>query len=224
MKLFEKLQLIRKKRGYSQEILAEKLGVARQTISKWESGQAVPELDGLILISELYGVSIDRLVKEDDTCNTNLLNILDFKWDDIIIFLIHAKQNCYAASGNEIASSRIESHDLQYEKGDFLYYDTYLGGESFSGEEAVWSKNIPVWSMNYSGRVTDDKFQGDFLKEVLYNVPFEKPFRGPEVYQKGDYIYHCKVDGEFSWFQGYEEIFYINQKIYECYFHGGIIK
>jgi len=55
MKIDEKLQLLRKKNGYTQEELAERLGIARQTISKWENGQAVPELSGLIALSELYG-------------------------------------------------------------------------------------------------------------------------------------------------------------------------
>ena len=48
MKLEEKLQLLRKQNGYSQEELAERIGIARQTISKWENGQAVPEINGLI--------------------------------------------------------------------------------------------------------------------------------------------------------------------------------
>ena len=42
MKLEEKLQMLRKQNGYSQEQLADKIGIARQTVSKWENGQAVP--------------------------------------------------------------------------------------------------------------------------------------------------------------------------------------
>ena len=72
MNLKEKLQLLRKQNGYSQEQLADKIGIARQTISKWENGQAVPEINGLILLSDLYGVSIDRMVKENDECNLSL--------------------------------------------------------------------------------------------------------------------------------------------------------
>ena len=78
--------------------------------------------------------------------------------------------------------------------------------------------------MNYVGRVIGENFSGDFLKEVLMQVPANLPFRGPEIYTKGNYHYHCKVDGEFVWFQGYEEIFYRDEKIYECYFHGGTIR
>ncbi|MDY5436231.1 DUF5680 domain-containing protein [Peptostreptococcus porci] len=50
------------------------------------------------------------------------------------------------------------------------------------------------------------------------------PFRGPEIYVKGDYHYHCKVDGGFDRFCGYEDIFYENERVYECYFHGEIVK
>lgn len=224
MTLQEKLQMLRKKSGYSQEQLADKLCVSRQTIGKWESGQAIPELYGLIQLSELYGVSIDRMVKEDDLCNLSLQNCADIDMTEIVPFLIRAKQATYSAGGPETSSSRPASHDLVYEEGAYYYYDTYLGGQNFSGEEAVWYNQVPVWSMNYSGRVTGENFSGDFLKEALHHVPVETPFRGPAIYHKGDYHYHCNTEGEFVWFQGYEEIFYMDQKIYECYYHGGVVK
>lgn len=224
MKIEEKLQLLRKQNGYSQEQLADKLGIARQTISKWENGQAVPELYGLIALSELYGVAIDRIVKEDDECNISLKQKADVDINEIAAFLIRAKRNTYAGNGHEGKASRPDSHDFSYEENEYTYYDTYLGGERFAGEEAVWHYGVPVWSMNYAGRVIGEHFNGDFLKEVLRHVPVEHPFRGPEIYTKGDCRYHCKVEGEFVWYQGYEEIFYLDEKIYECYFHGGVIR
>ena len=54
-----KLQSLRKEKGLSQEALAEKLHVSRQAVSKWESGAGYPEMDKLILISDLFGVTID---------------------------------------------------------------------------------------------------------------------------------------------------------------------
>ncbi len=224
MELKDKLQILRKQHGYSQEQLAEKLGIARQTISKWENGQAVPELNGLVLLSDLYGVTIDRMVKENDECNIPFSPNMSMDMDGMVAFLIEAKKNTYAAKGNQTASSRTNSHDYCYEdKKGYTYYDSYLGGDRFAGEEAVWLHDNPVWSMNYVGRVIGNNFSGDFLKEVLMAVTKELPFRGPEIYSKGDYQYHCKVDGELKWFQGYEEIFYMGEKIYECYFHGGIV-
>ena len=142
----------------------------------------------------------------------------------IIDFLIKAKKATYAGKGAETASSRTASHDLVYKEDDLMYYDTYLGGNKFAGEEALWISDKPYWSMNYVGRVTGDNFSGDFLKEALLNVPYEKPFRGPDSYTNGDYTFKCNVTGDFEWFQGYETISYKGNKIYECYFHGGIIE
>jgi len=64
MALGEKLISLRKKSGLSQEEVAEKLGVTRQTISKWETDQTVPELIKVKLLSELYNVSYDYLISE----------------------------------------------------------------------------------------------------------------------------------------------------------------
>ncbi len=225
MELKDKLQLLRKQNGYSQEQLADKLGIARQTVSKWENGQAVPELNGLIQLSDLYGVTIDRIVKDIDECNISLCPVSSIDIKKVVNFLLVAKKNTYAGKDNITTSSRTNSHDYSYKDDNgYAYYDTYLGGECFAGEEAVWLHNNPVWSMNYVGRVIGENFSGDFLKEALRAVPEELPFRGPEIFTKGDYHYHCKVDGEFPWFQGYEEIFYMDEKIYECYFHGGSIR
>lgn len=54
MNLAEKLQFLRNKNRLSQEELAERLGISRQAISKWESGQAAPDLKKLIIIADLY--------------------------------------------------------------------------------------------------------------------------------------------------------------------------
>ena len=224
MDLKDSLQLLRKKHGYSQEELADRIGIARQTISKWENGQAVPELNGLLLLSGLYGVTIDRIVKGNEECNVSLSPCEGDDISGMIDFLLFAKRNTYAAKHNETKAFRKNSHDYCYEdENGYAYYDTYLGGERFAGEEAVWHHEAPVWSMNYAGRVIGEHFSGDFLKEALLHVPADKPFRGPEMYTKGDYHYHCGVTGEFDWFQGYEEIFYRERKIYECFFHGGRI-
>lgn len=143
---------------------------------------------------------------------------------EVVDFLIKAKQATYAGKGAETASSRLKSHDLIYKDGEYMYYDTYLGGDKFAGEEALWISEIPYWSMNYVGRVTGDNFSGDFLKEALLRVPEDKPFRGPSEYTDGDYSYKCDINGKYDWFQGYETISYKGALIYECIFHGGLIK
>lgn len=58
-----RLAALRRTAGLSQEGLAEKLGVSRQAVSKWERGEACPDIDNLIALSDLYGVSLDGLVR-----------------------------------------------------------------------------------------------------------------------------------------------------------------
>ena len=184
MNLEEKLQMLRKKNGYSQEQLADKIGIARQTVSKWENGQAIPELNGLILLSELYGVTIDRIVKDDDECNILLCKGADIDINKAISFLVSAKKNTYPINENKVKSSRIKSSDFCYAENEYKYYDTYLGGEKFTGEEAVWYYDNPIWCMNYTGRVIGDNFNNGFLKEVLLQVTEKFPYRGPQIFKE----------------------------------------
>ena len=226
MKFQDKLQLLRKEKGLSQEKLAELVGISRQAVAKWEVGGSYPDMDNLIIISDLFKVSIDKLVKDtdDENCSYQTDNKYQHIDETVIDFLCRAKKVTYAGKGAETASSRPNSHDLKYIEDNLMYIDTYLGGEKFAGEEALWCDNVPFWSMNYVGRVIADGFSGDFLKECLSLVPKEYPYRGPLVYHNGDYKYHCVVNGEFEWFTGYEEIFCNDIKVFECLFHGGSVK
>lgn len=65
MDLAEKISVLRKQNGWSQEELAERMQVTRQSVSKWESGQSVPDLDKVIQLSELFSVRTDFLLKSD---------------------------------------------------------------------------------------------------------------------------------------------------------------
>lgn len=224
MKFNDKIQELRKEKGLSQEQLAEIIGVSRQSVAKWEGGKTYPEVDKLIELSNIFGISIDKLLKNIECEYSAKENIKTHRTnEEIIEFLCRAKKSTYAGHGGKVESSRPNSHDLAYSEDNLKYIDTYLGSERFSGEEAIWIDEHPFWAMNYSGRVIDEGFSGSFLKEVLSFVPKEKPYRGPMVYQKGDYKYHCIVNGEFEWFNGYEEIYHNDIKIYECIFHGGIV-
>lgn len=66
MSLGDKLLDLRKKAGLSQEDVADKLGVSRQTVSKWEMDQTIPELIKVKLLSQLYNVSYDYLINESN--------------------------------------------------------------------------------------------------------------------------------------------------------------
>ena len=65
MKLADKLFELRKEKGWSQEKLAEQINVSRQSISKWESGQALPELEKIVELSKIFQVTTDYLLLED---------------------------------------------------------------------------------------------------------------------------------------------------------------
>lgn len=67
MKFSEKLILLRKQNGWSQEELAEKLDVSRQAISKWESGQSLPESERIVQLAQLFGVTTDYLLIDGRT-------------------------------------------------------------------------------------------------------------------------------------------------------------
>lgn len=219
----EKLQLMRKNKALTQEELAEYLSVSRQAVAKWESGQAYPDISNLIQISNLFHVTVDYLVK-DQECMMNCTEEKQHDLEELIAFRLEANVNTYAAYSNETEASRFDSHDFAYSNGPYTYYDTYVGGEQFAGEEAIWYKGKSQYAMNYVGRIMGQQFSGDFLKEALRKADKTMPYRGPEYYQAGQYLYKCKVTGDFSWFQGYEEIYCNYEKVYECYFHGGLMK
>ena len=67
MILADKIIELRKKNGWSQEELAEKLDVSRQSVSKWESAQSIPDMNKILKLSEVFGVSTDFLLKDEMT-------------------------------------------------------------------------------------------------------------------------------------------------------------
>lgn len=91
MNLANRIQTLRKQNGMSQEALAEKLGVTRQAVSKWESEQSVPDMENIIAISDLFEVSTDYLLKgkeQEITSGKSELKIdLKNEIPDLIIFV-----------------------------------------------------------------------------------------------------------------------------------------
>jgi len=221
MTLGMKLQSLRNVKGLSQERLADLVGVSRQAVAKWESGASRPEIENLVAMSDFFGVSVDRLVRDGDHCVSILPPGRGDSAEGLADFLCRAKKATYAGHGAEVPPCRPESHDLRYTEGELLYLDSYLGGERFAGEEAVWRAGRPVWAMNYSGRVLDEGFSGDFLKECLSLVEPSSPYRGPALHCHGDFAYRCRVEGSFGWFSGSKEIYLRGLMVYECVFHGG---
>lgn len=77
IEIADRLQKLRKENGYSQEQLAEALGISRQAVSKWERAESSPDTDNLICLAKLYKISLDELLHTDETVD-------EFKEDNIL--------------------------------------------------------------------------------------------------------------------------------------------
>lgn len=146
-------------------------------------------------------------------------------------FLIIAKKQTYA-NGNveKLPSSRNKSSDYEYSNGDMTYHDTYFGGIRFIGEEVVYSKNEPIWGMNYYGVTLDESLSEEAmdiaLRPALMQVGSDDiiPVRGPREYINNGYKYTFEVNGNLDNFEGVEVISKGEKVIYTLKCHGGLIK
>ena len=80
MRLGERIAVCRKKMGWSQEALAEKLSVSRQTVSRWETGEALPDVEKVVLLAGLFGVTTDALLLDEASAErkeTSPINVSD---------------------------------------------------------------------------------------------------------------------------------------------------
>ncbi len=71
MTIADRIQSLRKSKGMSQEELADAAGVSRQAVSKWESEQSVPDIDKIVILSEIFGVTTDYILKGIEPIETN---------------------------------------------------------------------------------------------------------------------------------------------------------
>ena len=110
-------------RGYrirgrmTQEQLAEKMDVSRQAVAKWESGEAVPELEKLLQLTELLQVTLDELARGERPCAGKPAGNKAAERQDIVEFLLLAGKATYAGKGNELAKpSAPGAHEYEYMK------------------------------------------------------------------------------------------------------------
>ena len=69
MNMADRIQSLRKTKGFSQEELADKIGVSRQAVSKWESEQSIPDIEKIIVMSDLFEVTTDYILKGTEPAN-----------------------------------------------------------------------------------------------------------------------------------------------------------
>ncbi|MDD5935628.1 MAG: helix-turn-helix transcriptional regulator [Clostridiales bacterium] len=84
-KLCDKIIQLRKEKGLSQEQLADYLEVSRQAVSKWESDQSIPSLDKIIQLADLFGVSIDYLVRDNATAEEHNKTVVTTQDDTLVM-------------------------------------------------------------------------------------------------------------------------------------------
>lgn len=146
----------------------------------------------------------------------------------LLNFIIKAKISTYA--GAEDDSKKIlsdGSKEFIYIEDIYEYRDRYFGSDPFAGQEVVFSVQEPIWVMNYRGYISDktisEKAVYDFLKQALSEVSEATPFRGPAKLSRGDFEYTSEFLGNSESFSGVENIYFKNKKIYELFFHGGLV-
>ncbi len=146
---------------------------------------------------------------------------------DLARFLVEAKRKTYAAQQGKVEPSRKGSKDLAFQSGDYVYLDSYFGEKDFSGQEVVYFRGTPTWSMNYYGRMLQDEVPPGFietLRAALMRVEADRPFRGCRSYTEGRYSYSCSSEGTPASFSGHESIMLDGNAVYRLDFHGGQIR
>lgn len=141
MELYEKLYELRRASGMSQEELAEKLGVSRQAVSKWESGATQPELSKLIELSKLYSVSVDELLS-----------------------LEHAKPE------QDAAESPVQSNAEKAPAEKLSFRDFCIQHKKIIGGAAVALAALIAVGAHYNSRINALSSQVDDLRGELYGV------------------------------------------------------
>ena len=155
MNLGKKIAELRKKNNLSQEELAEKVGVARQTISKWEIGDTTPDINQVKIISKIFNISIDELVDNDinnviveKVSNTEKLAGITIKilkvfgimlivfitliFLFVIIFMVDMPRNDYDIVGRTKVSCNLDNEEYVYEAAYNKNYQVInSGGDAY---------------------------------------------------------------------------------------------
>ena len=107
MEFNNKLYELRKQKGFSQEELANRLNVSRQTISKWEVGESTPDMENLVAISELFEISLDELVlnKVPEEADTSAQVVKSEFYSDIKENVLTDENRKKAKKGLKIAAT-----------------------------------------------------------------------------------------------------------------------
>ncbi|MDA3900607.1 MAG: DUF5680 domain-containing protein [Spirochaetes bacterium] len=149
--------------------------------------------------------------------------------DRFIKFLTEAKRQTYASGENGVKEILPDgAMIMRYGCNPLTYVDRFFGGEPYIGEEILFNEDQAIWGMNFTGRLIGagidmrDRVYG-FLQEALREKLVDAPTRGPEKHTRAGYTYKTHMQGTMEFFNGYEEILFGTDVVYNGYYHGGTI-
>lgn len=195
IEIANRLVNLRKGNGLSQEALAEKLGISRQAVSKWERAEASPDTDNLIMLARLYGVSLDELLRTEDEIpipEREESNTVDMEYEKTLHHtevagseMVNDSSDGWNSGGtDEISESGMERNQSAYTENEWGKDEkqeyVHVGFEGVHVKDKDGSEVHVGWD----GIHVDDKKKGD-------NVHIDR---------NGVYVNGQKYDRE--WFAG----------------------
>jgi len=148
---------------------------------------------------------------------------------ELVDFILQAKQATYVGGGKKLLPYRLGSHDLQFQKADWAYHDSYFGESDFMGEEIVYHRGVAVWGMNYFGRILQPEKitsaqAGEVIQRSLTKMYQTGRFLDGFTHVVKEFIYKDANEGDPLYFTGRESIEVNGQIVYALDYHGGLIK
>lgn len=149
----EKLIYLRKRDGMTQEQLAEKIGVSRQALSKWENGDVLPDTENILALSRLFGVTVDYLLNDEYQSDGDLPavkengRILSEKWRNLFrtligVYLIGVSLLALVAMGIIASVRGYEYYKVPISLGDG---GSFEGGRHYYGLHAMLIMEHLTW-------------------------------------------------------------------------------
>ena len=143
-------------------------------------------------------------------------------------FLLNAKRNTYAGGTGKRSPVLDGSVQLEFSDSSFLYRDVYFGSAYFIGQEIVYYKGTPFWSLSYSGGLAgysaDSGSIYTFLKEALLHPDPQFPVRGPRSHLSRGMAYENHASGDIGRFHGTEQIMVDDRVAYDLHYGGGLVR
>ena len=220
------------------ETVAQQLSVALDSQHSWYADYKNDTLHFIIFYGKVFCIERKSKAQYDaarryglahGTPEYQLIEFPGIATDTLAHFLHGANTRTYAdASAPKAPSTRLNSHDYQFEQGDLLYHDTYFGSRDFIGETIVYDVGRPVWGANYFGFILDENADAkeveDFLRMALMQEQSDViPVRGPRSFARDDWEYQLSINGDITKFTGEETIMRAGKTVYRLFIHGGCI-